>query len=575
MHRLAVLSVLFALVWAPAWANFSEGQARFSGGDYKGAYESWLPPAEEGDPRAQYSLGILYEQGLGVAEDLEQAKFWYEKAAEQNYLPAAAALRAVEAKLAPAATPPPAAASMPSASAPSPATPPRTLSEREQIEALVHDLMRQANLQLRTGQLSYGKVLVTEVADGFEIDIQAIVLRNGNHKRIDIGDVAARIARQGDRYYEIGFVLPTTMYGHEPGEAKPFESRIGQQSNTMLWDRDLEIPVDIGLDWRQLAVVDPEDRETARIASILVRSDMVDDGKRWSGPIIFAIRGVEVMDGNQEGFRLGKFSFTTIVDRLDMVRYAELSRAVASGRQTPEQTIAALEQLLAGVAIEFAVEDLGVDLPKTKPIRLASGNYRLGLQGLDQKLASLDMAYDHAGLEGEAPEVPELAPREARIRFAFDRLPIATLLETGFAAVLEYMFFGEVGSQGDVLNQLRLALSNARTEFRIEDGHFEAPKLTVGIAGILSADAQAIWGLAGDIGITIAGLETLIEAYRDNAPKRPKGAEGPDLPTLLKQMGQLSDDGRTYVYNFSVTREGAVMVNGEDAMALVIAFFSG
>jgi hypothetical protein len=281
------------------------------------------------------------------------------------------------------------------------------------------------------------------------------------------------------------------------------------------------------------------------------------------------------MDGNQDSFSLGKFSFRTIVDRLDMVRYAALSRAVATGRQTPKQTIGALEQLLAGIAVEFTLEDLAIERPEAEPIRLQSATYRLGLNGLDQKFASLDMSYGHGGLEGAPPDVPELAPREARIRLVFDRLPIATLLETGVAAALEYMFFGQVGAQGDVLNQLRLALSSARTEFRIEDGLFQAPKLAIGIAGVLRADARAAWGLAGDVGVSIFGLDTLIEAYRANAPKRPKGAPPSVLPTLLKQLGQVSEDGRTYVYNFSVTREGQVLVNGENAMPLIMAFFSG
>ncbi|MDP6706866.1 MAG: hypothetical protein QF893_11030 [Alphaproteobacteria bacterium] len=579
MRRLAFLPILFALLWLPAWANFGDGQAYFSSGDYKGALEAWRPLAEAGDPRAQYSLGILYEQGLGMEKDLEQAKGWYERAAKADYAPAAAALRAVLAKLEPEPEPePPAAAptgTRPATAAQLPAPPPRALSEREQIEALVHELMRQANLQMRSGQLSYDKVAVTEVSDGFEVDVYAIVLLDNDGKQIDIGDVGARITRQGERYYQIGFLLPTTIYGREPGEEQSAEITIGQQTNSMLWDRDLEIVVDFDFDWRDLAVVDPKGHKVARISSVAMRSDMKENEERWSGPVVFDVQGVEVMNGNEERFSLGKFGFRTIVDRLDMVRYAAISRAVAQGQQTPEQTIQALEQLLSGIAVEFNLEDLAVERPSQEPIRLASANYRLGLDGLDQALASLNMSYDHGGLKGTPPEVPELAPREAKIRFAFVRLPIATLLQSGVAAVLEYMFFGEVGSQGDVLNQLRMALSEARTELRIEDGRFEAPTLEIGLGGVLSADAQAVWGLAGDVGLTILGLDTLIDAYLKNGPRRPQGAPPSSLPALLKHFGKISGDGRTYIYNFQVTREGKVLVNGQDAMPLVAAFFSG
>lgn len=46
----------------------------------------WLRPwADSGQVEAQYRLGVLYENGQGVAKSLEEAKRWYRKAAEQNY----------------------------------------------------------------------------------------------------------------------------------------------------------------------------------------------------------------------------------------------------------------------------------------------------------------------------------------------------------------------------------------------------------------------------------------------------------------------------------------------------------
>ncbi len=34
---------------------------------------------------AQYSLGMCYEEGLGVDVDLEEARDWYARAAEQGH----------------------------------------------------------------------------------------------------------------------------------------------------------------------------------------------------------------------------------------------------------------------------------------------------------------------------------------------------------------------------------------------------------------------------------------------------------------------------------------------------------
>ncbi|PKU21936.1 hypothetical protein CWS72_24430, partial [Telmatospirillum siberiense] len=65
-------------------AQFDDGVAALQQGDYAKALEAWQKDAEAGDPRSQYSMGYLYQFGLGVPHDLPKAKEWYEKAAAQN-----------------------------------------------------------------------------------------------------------------------------------------------------------------------------------------------------------------------------------------------------------------------------------------------------------------------------------------------------------------------------------------------------------------------------------------------------------------------------------------------------------
>ena len=68
----------------PARAGFDEANAAFAAGDYSKALAEITPLAEQGDPRGQYAMGVLYENGLGVAIDAKVASTWYLKAAEQG-----------------------------------------------------------------------------------------------------------------------------------------------------------------------------------------------------------------------------------------------------------------------------------------------------------------------------------------------------------------------------------------------------------------------------------------------------------------------------------------------------------
>ena len=49
--------------------------------------------AEQGDVGAQYYLGVCYDNGEGVAKDTTEAVKWYRKAAEQGDNPAKEALQ--------------------------------------------------------------------------------------------------------------------------------------------------------------------------------------------------------------------------------------------------------------------------------------------------------------------------------------------------------------------------------------------------------------------------------------------------------------------------------------------------
>lgn len=79
------LAVLAGSTALPAHADYQSGVDAYYKGDFRAAYDAWLPLAEAGDPVAQNSLGALYDHGLGVIEDNAEAARWYEMAAQQGF----------------------------------------------------------------------------------------------------------------------------------------------------------------------------------------------------------------------------------------------------------------------------------------------------------------------------------------------------------------------------------------------------------------------------------------------------------------------------------------------------------
>jgi TPR repeat protein len=62
-----------------------EGFAAYQAGDFKKAYDIWLPLAEAGNAEAQFRVGRLYHLGEGVQKNIQNAIHWYESAADADH----------------------------------------------------------------------------------------------------------------------------------------------------------------------------------------------------------------------------------------------------------------------------------------------------------------------------------------------------------------------------------------------------------------------------------------------------------------------------------------------------------
>ncbi|HVQ80387.1 MAG: hypothetical protein WBY84_18910 [Pseudolabrys sp.] len=82
----AIAAVLLVLSFAePAAAGpLEDADAALKRRDYAAALRFIRPLAEQGDASAQYNLGVLYDNGLGVPQDKVRAYMWFTLSAAQG-----------------------------------------------------------------------------------------------------------------------------------------------------------------------------------------------------------------------------------------------------------------------------------------------------------------------------------------------------------------------------------------------------------------------------------------------------------------------------------------------------------
>jgi len=77
--------ILLLLIASSAWAqDFDKGMEAYDRGDYDGAFQEFRPLAKQGHALAQFRLGTMYAQGLGVPLDYEKAAMLYRESAERQ-----------------------------------------------------------------------------------------------------------------------------------------------------------------------------------------------------------------------------------------------------------------------------------------------------------------------------------------------------------------------------------------------------------------------------------------------------------------------------------------------------------
>ena len=83
-RTLAVFCVALVCAAAVQAGDYEDGLAAFNRQDYAAALAKWRRAAQQGDALAQYGVGLMYDEGKGVAQDYKEAVRWYKLAAAQG-----------------------------------------------------------------------------------------------------------------------------------------------------------------------------------------------------------------------------------------------------------------------------------------------------------------------------------------------------------------------------------------------------------------------------------------------------------------------------------------------------------
>jgi len=83
-HTLAATILLLSFAQTVAAGPLEDAEAAVKRRDYATAVRLVRPLAEQGDASAQYTLGVFYDNGLGVPQDHIRSYMWFDLSAAQG-----------------------------------------------------------------------------------------------------------------------------------------------------------------------------------------------------------------------------------------------------------------------------------------------------------------------------------------------------------------------------------------------------------------------------------------------------------------------------------------------------------
>ena len=69
-------------------SDYQQARSAYAAGDYTKAYQLFQGLAESGDTKAQYDISLMYIQGIGTKQNVEQGLVWLNRAAEKGNIEA-------------------------------------------------------------------------------------------------------------------------------------------------------------------------------------------------------------------------------------------------------------------------------------------------------------------------------------------------------------------------------------------------------------------------------------------------------------------------------------------------------
>lgn len=479
-----------------------------------------------------------------------------------------------------------------------------TPEEAAQLQSLFDQRLTQAMAPYQNDKVRVSVqdgVMVEPKGAYYAVTLPAMTADYGAGK-LEMGNITANVTPDQDgKQWAVAYMLPEDIFMNDPQGEPLGRIHIGAQRGTGIWHEDFGnfVRLDAALDDVEIVSRNTEKEVNGKIGSIAAQYNLKQqDNGMWSGPTVTEIRDLDLNSMDGETIRVGRMGINTqsFDMNFDVIGPAvkELQSASAmmsSGGQALSETQqnAVLSKLMesyktlilegiAGGMAQIEISDVAMKLKdessgEMKEVALKELSYGVGLRDLRQENSDFSLSTRVRGIESTAGtdngDNDQLLPENVALNIQADDVPVRELIKLAEQ--------NRGGSPAMLMFTLPQILSQSGTQIRISDTGLSGEVFDATLEGVAKADNNAIYKTTVDSTMRIRGLDDLAQLAQDLAAKETDPAKKQALQkqlqtiAMLQMFGQQTTDeeGRPIrVYDFDVTPQGKMLLNGADLSAL-------
>lgn len=443
-----------------------------------------------------------------------------------------------------------------------------------------------------------GDIITYERDDSLLIILPFVTLHHSDGSVTDMGTLRVRVTPEKDRaFYRIMMAFSGRIVTRSSAGIRTGITTFEELQVSGLWSRELKEFLEVDIKTGDLRG-SFTGADLFEVGELIVNFKLVEkEPGFWSGPTLIRVRDLR-LGAKSLGASLSIARFTVRGENEGMRKeaYKKFQKDLGIDLETGEWNSDVLTKgfkmpdvyPLFGRSswVEVSIDGIEVVQNQVTKVKLGNSTFAFAARGLEEELGELAFRGGYRGLEFEGEDSSnQLIPKTISYEAKISRVPAQKILSAAFgagiraaAAASAMAAMGDAPAAGQLEKLIQGmnkdivdAFFQAQTEFVLSSLKIDSDSLEVSVEGNLQADAQAVRKFFGAFTVEIKGLDKLMETPEIT----PVIAENAESLSLLRKMGKDktdSDGALVITYRIDVTREGPILLNGQDSTKVMDSF---